>query len=250
MTEFMRQDTYWDRAVGQYCAETIIRELPPGRLLDVGCGDGSITAELCKSYSDVVAIDNHVPSLDQAQLKCPPETHFCACGIDKLEIRHLKLYEDVEPQPFDAITMTAVLEHLPDPVGSLRHAATLLNKGGKIFVAVPNANAINRHIGLNMGVIDDILDLSKYDTEMGNRRYYTQQTLWNDCEAAGLNIVKTGGIMFKTLSTPQMSFLLALGKWDSGEFGWGNKDAFIRGLFEIGKHYPEECNLIYVVLEA
>lgn len=250
MTEFQRQDTYWDRAVGKYCVDTIVHLLPGDRLLDIGCGDGSITAELCKFYSEVVAIDRHAPSLHEAQLRCSPDAHFYAVGIDNLKLEHLRLYEDVNPERFDAITMTAVLEHLPNPVKSLRHAATFLNDSGKMFVAVPNAAAINRRIGLNMGVIDDVLTLSEYDIEMGNRRYYTRRSLWADCEAAGLEVVKAGGIMFKTLSSPQMEWFLANGKWDSGEFGWGNKDAFIQALYYIGRDFPEECNLIYVVLEV
>lgn len=250
MSEFMRQDTYWDRAVGHYCAKTIIDNLSGNRLLDVGCGDGTITAELCKQYKEVVAIDRHVPSLHEAQQRCPSSVNFYATGIDKLELEHLRLYEDIDPKPFDVITFTAVLEHLPDPVKSLKHAATLLNDTGKIFVAVPNAAAINRRIGLNMGVISDILDLSEYDIKMGNRRYYTRRALWADCEAAGLSIVKAGGIMLKTLSSPQMEWFLENGKWGSGEFGWGSKVDFIRALYEIGKDFAEECNLIYVILEV
>jgi SAM-dependent methyltransferase len=43
---------------------------------------------------------------------------------------------------FDAITFWAVLEHLADPAGFLRRAATLLKPGGHVFALVPNMKSL------------------------------------------------------------------------------------------------------------
>jgi ubiquinone/menaquinone biosynthesis C-methylase UbiE len=47
-------------------------------------------------------------------------------------------------QSFDAITMWDVLEHLHDPVASLRELQRLLKPGGAVFIRVPNAASYTR----------------------------------------------------------------------------------------------------------
>jgi SAM-dependent methyltransferase len=39
---------------------------------------------------------------------------------------------------FDAVTLLYVLEHVPDPAGTLRRVGELLRTGGLLFIAVPN----------------------------------------------------------------------------------------------------------------
>jgi SAM-dependent methyltransferase len=45
---------------------------------------------------------------------------------------------------FDLITFFQVVEHLPDPVTTLKQATALLNPGGYISVAVPSADGVYR----------------------------------------------------------------------------------------------------------
>ena len=40
--------------------------------------------------------------------------------------------------PFDVISLTHVIEHLPDPVGAVRRCKSLLAKGGTIFITAPH----------------------------------------------------------------------------------------------------------------
>jgi hypothetical protein len=63
----------------------------------------------------------------------------------------------------------------------------------------------------------------------------------------------TGGVFYKTMSTPQMDWFLKNGPWKEGGFGWGRvggerkdwKAEFCRASYELGKKYPEDCNIIY-----
>jgi hypothetical protein len=150
-----------------------------------------------------------------------------------------------------------ILEHVIDPVFVLQKAASFLNEGGKLIVHVPNAHAINRKIAVLMGTLETCEELSPFDIDVaGHRRYYTLTSLESDIVKAGLKIEATGGVFFKTLSTPQMDWFLNNGLWEEGGFGWGRvggekrdwRAEFCRACYEIGKERPEDCNIIYAVV--
>ena len=129
---------------------------------------------------------------------------------------------------FDVIVMGFVLEHVEDPGFILRSYQKYLKPGGRIFVAVPNAEVLNRRLGLVIGMLDDLSHLSANDLLLGHKRYYTVSSLKYELEKAGLAVIRFEGIYLKPFSTNQM---LAL-----------NLDkAVIDALCEIGIQYPELC---------
>jgi SAM-dependent methyltransferase len=47
---------------------------------------------------------------------------------------------------FDAVTLHHVIEHLPDPIRTLRRCAALLRPGGRLVVMTPNADSLGRRV--------------------------------------------------------------------------------------------------------
>ncbi len=100
----------------------------PGRVLDVGCGDGANALALERAGWDVVAIDFDEQSIDAAR----------AAGCR--DARTTTIEELDEPaQSFDAVVSIHSIEHVPDPAALLAHIRRLLKPGGVISVVTPNA---------------------------------------------------------------------------------------------------------------
>jgi 2-polyprenyl-3-methyl-5-hydroxy-6-metoxy-1,4-benzoquinol methylase len=239
-------ETY-NTILGYYQAMSCLVHARGNSLLDMPCGDGTLTAFLAPRFDRVVGIDASSKHLKLAREKLPNAT------------LHEALIEDFETDArFSTITMLNVLEHLVDPVGVLKKAASLLAKDGIIIVHVPNAHAINRRLAVLMGTLTSCEELSPFDINIaGHRRSYIMKTLLEDIYAAGLKVVATGGVFYKSLSTPQMDWLLKYGPWEEGGFGWGrvgeekSKDwraEFCRASYELGKQHPEDCNIIYAAV--
>lgn len=135
-------------------------------------------------------------------------------------------------QMYDVIILGFVLEHVDNPVKILQQYKEYLTKHGRMFIAVPNAEALNRRIGVIAGVLKNVEELSQNDILMGHKRYYKLETLRNDVKEAGLNILREEGIFMKTMTTNQMIELRL-------------SDNIMKGYLEIAKGYPElSCALL------
>lgn len=89
-----------------------------GHVLNAGCGERDITPLLTKA--NATAVDN-----------CDIQTSIPGAFICELT--------DI-PKPdatYDSILCNAVLEHVPDPEGSMREFHRLLRKDGCVVIAVP-----------------------------------------------------------------------------------------------------------------
>jgi SAM-dependent methyltransferase len=105
------------------------RRLEPSRrrLLDVGAHAGRfITLARAEGWA-------------AEGLELNPQTAAFAAAHTGATVRQLNVHQvDVQTAAFDAITVTDVLEHIPDPVRVLSRVAALLGPGGCVAVKVPS----------------------------------------------------------------------------------------------------------------
>jgi 2-polyprenyl-3-methyl-5-hydroxy-6-metoxy-1,4-benzoquinol methylase len=100
------------------------------RALDIGCGDGEFLGVLRE-----MGWECHGTELTEV-------TARRAAAVPGLAIRTGPLDRDAyEPGRFDVISLWHVLEHLPDPDGTLRDCARWLADGGLLLLAVPNLDS-------------------------------------------------------------------------------------------------------------
>lgn len=239
--------TDYNHVLAYYKVRSCIENSAGDSLLDIACGDGMLTEMFASHFKNIVGVDASGKHLAEARKRVPSA------------VFHESLIEEFEcGRQFDSVFMLDLLEHVQDPAAVLTKAASFLKQGGRLIVHVPNCDAVNRKIAVLMGTLLDCMELSPFDLEIaGHRRSYNLESLCREINGAGLKIVKTGGIFYKMLSTPQMDWLLKNGLWDSGH-GWGRtgmekdrdwKAEFCRACYEYGKERPGDCNIIYACIE-
>ncbi len=100
--------------------------LQGARVLDLGCADGALYQRLQSTVGEVVGID---PTLDRN------------VEMGRCRLIAGRFPEDLpDAEPFDAITMLAVLEHIPldEQPRLAAECARRLKPGGYIIITVPN----------------------------------------------------------------------------------------------------------------
>ena len=101
-----------------------------GRLLDVGCGDGSFLSLARSCGWDVIGLD---PDPEAATNAAKQGLTVYEGGIE---------YFDGKTELFDVITMCHVIEHVHDPVNVLKICHSLLKPGGQLWLETPNIDSL------------------------------------------------------------------------------------------------------------
>src|SRR5690606_30757307 len=139
-------------------------------------GHGIIAKIFNESFGDHVIVDGASSVIEQFRQAHP---NFPGTVIESFFER----FESSEP--FDVIVMGFILEHVDDPDLILRRYRNYLKPNGRLYVAVPNAKSLNRRLGLELGIIDDIYSLNANDRALGHQRQYCLETLRAALERAG-----------------------------------------------------------------
>ncbi len=102
-----------------------------GTLLDVGCGTGGFLNELRQDSGwQVEGVDLNAQATAYARQALGLTVHQGDLGT-----------LDLPPQSFDVVTMWDVIEHVPDPLDTLKVIARLLKPGGVLLLNTPNARS-------------------------------------------------------------------------------------------------------------
>lgn len=192
-------------------------------VLELGLGHGFTTNIFFNHFPRHVVLEGSpavIRNFREKSPECRPqiiETYFEEFSTD---------------EKFDVIVMGFILEHVDDPFAIISRYKAFLSPAGKMFVAVPNAEVLNRRLGALAGILKDMEILSENDHLLGHKRYYTTRTLTADICRAGCRIDRMEGIYLKPFTSQQITLL--------------NLDRkIIRAMCEVGVDYPElSCGIL------
>ncbi len=192
-------------------------------LLELGLGHGYTTNIFANHFEQHVVLEGSPAVIRNFQEKYPE------C---RAQIVQTYFEEFSTERQFDVIVMGFILEHVDDPLEILRHFRQFLAPGGKIFLAVPNAEVMNRRLGHLAGMLADLSALSENDHLLGHKRYYTVASLTSEVAQAGYRMDRLEGIYFKPFTTKQIVSLQL-------------DRRIITALCDLGVNYPElSCGIL------
>jgi len=126
------------RILQRFVASPVPPELKrsKGKFLDIGCGTGVFLKELQTAGWEVHGVDISEKAIAVAREKL---------GLKNVKVGTLEgvRYPD---EFFDVINMSHLIEHLPDPLGTLKEVKRVLRFGGCLVVTTPNFASVGARI--------------------------------------------------------------------------------------------------------
>ena len=164
-------------------------------ILELGLGHGYTAEIFAKHFNRHVILEGSSAVIENYKNLFPNSTP---------EIIQTYFENFETDEKFDVIVMGFVLEHVDNPLQIMLHFKNFLNPNGKLFITVPNAEALNRRLGHYAGMLTDLQLLSENDIISGHKRYYTVNSLITEIKSVGFDIEKIEGIYLKPFTTKQM----------------------------------------------
>jgi SAM-dependent methyltransferase len=106
-----------------------------GTLCDLGCATGGFLFEISNNPNWIIS--GIEPNLNASKIARSNGLDVITSNIENVELPEEK---------FDVITMWNVLEHLYDPLGTLKKIALSLKPGGILFITTPNLDCLDARI--------------------------------------------------------------------------------------------------------
>jgi SAM-dependent methyltransferase len=187
-----------DLILNWYPQRIIAKTVPDSNALELGLGHGFSTTHFAKYYRNHFVLDGADEIIEQFSKNFPT----CAAVIIETYFE-----EFVTSLQFDVIIMGFVLEHVDDPKAILLQYRQFLKPGGKLYVTVPNVEALNKRIGYEMGLINDLFALGPGDIALGHKQLFSVNTLRELVNECGYRELSLEGLFLKPLTTSQLKAL-------------------------------------------
>jgi SAM-dependent methyltransferase len=120
-------------------AKRISRWVPPGRLIDIGCGNADRLVGLPPEY-EVFGVEISEALAREGEALLAPR------GGRVINLPAIEGLASVEAGTVSGVLMRSFLEHEHQPVALLTHAARVLKPGGVAIIKVPNFASVNRRV--------------------------------------------------------------------------------------------------------
>jgi ArsR family transcriptional regulator len=125
-------------------ARALLLLVPPGRVADIGCGDGGLAIEMAGCARQVIAIDRSRVMLERAARQAT------RAGVQNIrfqegELEHLPLDDGA----VDLCLLSQILHHAAQPQRAVNEAARVLAPGGRVLILdlAPHQEEWVREIG-------------------------------------------------------------------------------------------------------
>ena len=176
-----------------------VPSIPDGKALDVGCGCGELLFWLKKhGWSEVNGVEMSKGAADLAH------QHGLNVFCGELVQAH---YPDLY---FDFITLNQVLEHMHDPMLTLKEVHRILKPDGLLLVGVPNFGSFeNAILGKHQSILKEV---------PRHLYHFSQKTIIQMLDESGFRIHRTAGKTFFIPSVNKQSLKLVFNNESIAKF--------------------------------
>ena len=149
--------------------------------MQMGCANGYETQQLARRLGSLSVVDGSSQFVE----KVSTDNRFMHVKFYCSLLEEMNQQEELSER-FDYIFCSYVLEHVSDVQTVLDQIKKLLKREGKLFVVVPNRDALSRRLAMEMGLVSDLKALTDNDLKHGHRRTFSRASLLSEITSVRL----------------------------------------------------------------
>jgi len=220
----------FERETVKYHCELVKNNLAGSKILEVGCGIGTVSCYLFSFSKNLTIVDGSRSSLEFTKSKLK-ENNNDISSVNFIE----ELWEQFDTnEKFSDIVFLRGAEHIDDPAFIINKLKKFLLPGGRFHISVPNGQSLHRKVGACLGILDTPDSFTAGDIKVHHRHVFdywsVRNMLVNICK---MNIHIYRGVLLKFLSNVQMNNLFI------------ENPNLPRALHTAGQEIPHLCAELY-----
>ncbi|HVZ67493.1 MAG TPA: class I SAM-dependent methyltransferase [Patescibacteria group bacterium] len=145
------------------------------KVLDIGCGAGTISLYLASKGHSVKGIDISNKAI-KACIKSAKDMRINNVHFQRIDFPHT-----IPTGKFDLIICTEIIEHLDQDIQALKKMYRILNKNGVLILSTPSIDAPLNKLGLT----------KKFDKRVGHLRRYKKNDLIKTLKKENFKIISS-----------------------------------------------------------
>lgn len=211
--------------------DEIVNKYQPKSILEVGCGMSAYFNH-CQPYERFTVIEPGATFFEKAQKEAQRHENtevFFGTVQDK--------QDQLKQHQYDLILMTSLLHEISDSDGLLNSVKGLCNHNTIVHISVPNANSFHRLLAVEMGLIEDVHEVSDTQKNMQQTHTFDINSLTKLLNHYGFKTLDAGTFFIKPFTHLQMSKMQQNGLFTK---------QMLDGLYQLSKHFPENGSELFV----
>ncbi len=203
-------------------------------VLEIGCGMEPLFAYV-SDYQKMVIVEPGDTFIQNARKKAEESGSNVICIQGFLEEQTRQVKE--ASSAYDFIVLSSLLHEVDEPEKLLQAVSSVCCAETIVHINVPNADSIHRLLAKEMGLIQDVHEVSDLQKALQNNRVFDLDSLCAMADRCGFEVLQKGSYFPKLLSAGQMARML-----EQGIVG----EAIFEGLNKMIQYVPQYGSEIYV----
>lgn len=207
----------------------IIKKYSPQNILEIGCG-----SEPLFQYADDVRFTIVEPAQEFY------DNALALAGGNERIVCFQGFFEDVSNQlteEYEMVICSSLLHEVEMPDRLLGAIRQVCSKDTVVHINVPNANSMHRLLGMAMGLLKDVHDMSGNNVDFQQNNVFDSDNLRKMVEDNGFVVIEEGSFFVKPFSHKQMYAMVEKEIIN---------ETVLDGLYKLGDYMPEFGSEIYV----
>ena len=209
----------------------IMKGYQPKRILEIGCGMEPLFQYINFGYDKYIIVEPSERFFDNAINLAKGNEKvigYNSCFSSTEELKNSKI---------DFVICSSLLHELEQPIELLQSIAEICNENTIVHINVPNANSLHRLIAKEMGLIQDVHDMSERNKLYQQHNVYDLETLKASVDLVGFKVLEEGSYFVKPFAHGQMYEMI---KQDI------INENVSEGLYKLERYLPEYGSEIFV----